>query len=274
MVWQHLRQLYDVSEICSRKRELQKSSSKFANLKNMNKPTRILTAIALTIMLGGMFAYQDAQKNEPAYQQHPVTVILTDFFCGSLSGLIVYFGSGWLARRKERKLNQVTNSHPIGGNRPSNVGDDKFYDAVARELQEESIVPGLWTKAFAEMDGDDAKARALYIRYRVQQLATEAARQQEMAARQHESVDQKRKREIALIRNRLSYLRNLKWGDDERIPNSQFDGIPGTLSHPVNASIVADALGVPNACIVIAIRTGKVTGVRCDGEWFVDLGIV
>jgi hypothetical protein len=240
----------------------------------MNKPTRILAAILGSLAIGGMFAYQDAQKNEPTYQQHPVTVILTNLFCGSLVGLIFYFGSGWLERRKERKANQAANSHPTGGNKSSNAGDDKFYDEVARELQEKSMVAGLWTKAYAEKDGDEAKTRALYIRYRVQQLATEAARQQETAARQHESVEQKREREIALIRNRLSYLRNLKYGDDEQIPNSQFDGIPGTLSHPVNSSIVADALGVSDAAIIIAIRSGNVTGVRCDGEWFVDLGIV
>jgi hypothetical protein len=114
----------------------------------MNKPTRILTAILVSLLLGGMFAYQDAQKNDPAYQQHPVTVVLTDFFCGSLAGLICYLGSGWLARRKERKLNQAEG--------------DKFYDEVARELQEKTLVAGLWTKAYAEMGGDDAKARALY----------------------------------------------------------------------------------------------------------------
>jgi hypothetical protein len=59
---------------------------------------------------------------------------------------------------------------------PSSAGDEKFYDEVARELQEKPMVPGLWTKAFAEMGGDDAKARALYIKYRVAQLA-EAHRQ-------------------------------------------------------------------------------------------------
>ena len=32
-------------------------------------------------------------------------------------------------------------------------------------------ISGLWTKAFAETGGDDAKARALYIKYRVAQLA-------------------------------------------------------------------------------------------------------
>ncbi len=128
----------------------------------MNKPTRILTAILVSLLLGGMFAYQDAQKNDPAYQQHPVTVVLTDFFCGSLAGLICYLGSGWLARRKERKLKQAE--------------DDKFYDEVARELKEKKLVAGLWTRAYAEMGGDDAKARALYIKYRAAQLA-EASRQ-------------------------------------------------------------------------------------------------
>ena len=128
----------------------------------MSKPIRILTAILASLAIGGMFAYQDAQKNAPTYQQHPATVILTDFFCGFLSGLIFYVGSGWLARLKERKLEKA--------------GDEKFYEEVARELQEKPMVPGLWTKAFAEMGGDDAKARALYIKYRVAQLA-EARRQ-------------------------------------------------------------------------------------------------
>ncbi len=68
----------------------------------MSKPTRILTAIVVMLVLGIMFAYQDVQKNEPAYQQHQVTVVLTDFFCGFIAGLICYFGSGWIGKRKER----------------------------------------------------------------------------------------------------------------------------------------------------------------------------
>ncbi len=134
----------------------------------MNKPTRILTAILVSLLLGGMFAYQDSHKNEPAYQQHPLVCKATDFFGGSLSGLIFYFGTGWLAKRKERKLKQPEN--------------DKFYDEVARELQEKSMVAGLWTKAYAEMNGDEAKTRALYIKYRVAQLA-EATLQQHNEAR-------------------------------------------------------------------------------------------
>jgi hypothetical protein len=55
----------------------------------------------------------------------------------------------------------------------SNAGDDKFYDQVARELQGKPPVAGFWTKAYAEMGGNDAKARALYIKYRVANLKEE-----------------------------------------------------------------------------------------------------
>jgi hypothetical protein len=129
----------------------------------MSKAQRILIAVLTTIVIGGMFAYQDMQKNEPRNQEYPATVILTDFFGGSLSGLIFYFGSGWFIRRKEKNLKRA--------------GDGKLYDEIALELKEKPMIPGLWTKAFSEAGGDDAKARALYIKYRVAQL-TESCQQQ------------------------------------------------------------------------------------------------
>jgi TPR repeat protein len=164
----------------------------------MSKPIRIFTAILVSLLLGGMFAYQDVQKNEPPYQQHPVVCIVTDFFGASLAGLIGYLGSGWLAKRKERKSNQAPNFHSTGGDKFSNAGDDKFYDEVARELQEKPLAPGLWTKAFAEMGGDDAKARALYIKYRVAQLAE--ARRQELEKERIAKQQQERPKRVRKIK--------------------------------------------------------------------------
>jgi hypothetical protein len=126
----------------------------------MTKPVRILTATLVTIALGCMFACQDVNKNDVGYQQHPTVVILTDFFCGFLSACIFYFGTGLIHWWKNRKARRTEN--------------DRFYEEVARELQETPMVPGLWTKVFSEMRGDDAKARALYIKYRVAQLAEES----------------------------------------------------------------------------------------------------
>lgn len=125
----------------------------------MNQSLRILTAALVTFVVGSYLVYDTIQQNSPAYQSHPAVAVITAFWGASLSGLIYYFGSGWLMRRKKKK---------------GNPGDSKFYDQVASELQNKTLIPGLWTRAFAEANGDDAKARALYIRFRVQQLHDEA----------------------------------------------------------------------------------------------------
>jgi hypothetical protein len=85
----------------------------------------------------------------------------------------------------------------------SNAGDEKFYQEVARELQEKPMVPGLWTKAFAEMGGDDAKARALYIKYRFSQLATTANQEQSVKQAQ---VSKAKKQQVISAFRRYAYL--------------------------------------------------------------------
>lgn len=50
------------------------------------------------------------------------------------------------------------------------LDDEPFYEEVAKEIESDTMKPGLWTKAFAEADGDDNQAKAIYIRLRVAQL--------------------------------------------------------------------------------------------------------
>lgn len=69
----------------------------------------------------------------------------------------------------------------------SSTKNNALYDQVAEELQAKTMVPGLWTKAFAEAGGQMDRARALYINYRVAQLAHEASersRQEQRATRE------------------------------------------------------------------------------------------
>ena len=49
--------------------------------------------------------------------------------------------------------------------------DERFYAQVADELSRASAIPGLWAKAFAESNGNEPQAKALYLRYRAKQLA-------------------------------------------------------------------------------------------------------
>lgn len=55
------------------------------------------------------------------------------------------------------------------------TSDDLYYRQVEQELREGKFEPGLGAKALAEANGDEGKARALYIRLRVKSLKTEAA---------------------------------------------------------------------------------------------------
>ncbi len=192
----------------------------------MKRSTRIIFALAVTIVLGAKFAYQDAEEKDLAFRSHPVVAVATDFFCGFLAAAIFYFGSGWFAKRKERK---------------SNFNDDEFYDRVANELKANTQSPGLWTKAYSEMNGDEAKAKALYIRYRVQQLKTESQVQAERANDRgqsdhaHHQAEEKRKKSMA---------RRLAW---EALP-------PLSPIHKIGAlSLGVICLSITGLCVLSTI---------------------
>ena len=50
------------------------------------------------------------------------------------------------------------------------MDDEAFYEEIAKEIESDAMKPGLWTKAFAEADGEQERAKVLYIRLRVSQL--------------------------------------------------------------------------------------------------------
>jgi len=52
--------------------------------------------------------------------------------------------------------------------------DDKLYAEAAAELEGGNRNDGLWAKCFAECDGDENKAKALYLKTRVERLKEEA----------------------------------------------------------------------------------------------------
>jgi hypothetical protein len=117
------------------------------------------------------------------YREHPVAAIFGSITAALVVGGIWYF---WVSRQDQKNGNET--SRPMFWNAPQPTISDKFYDVVARELKEESIVDGLWTRAYSETGGDEAKTRALYIKYRVTQLAELA--QHQFEAEKHEAEKQ------------------------------------------------------------------------------------
>ncbi len=62
---------------------------------------------------------------------------------------------------------------------PAAINEEGFYEIVATELQQQTLKPAIWTKAFADAGGSLEPARALYIRYRVLQLAEDRKLEQQ-----------------------------------------------------------------------------------------------
>lgn len=138
------------------------------------KPLVIVSTIA-----GAIFgAFLTANENGRDFRAHPVATMVGSMLASIIIGGCWYF---WIFFRERKKGSCIIGNdgkiYPTSANGPHFKIPDKFYDEVARELQEGSIVSGLWTKAYAEMEGDEAKTRALYIKYRVIYLAG-ASRQQ------------------------------------------------------------------------------------------------
>ena len=53
---------------------------------------------------------------------------------------------------------------------PLGPTDELLYEFVAREIANTAPKTGLWTKALADCDWDEARAKALYVKMRVAQL--------------------------------------------------------------------------------------------------------
>ncbi len=107
----------------------------------------------------------------------------------SLIGQIPTFGQ-WLSiidvlfifRKDKRCIHDLiagtkvvkANASSVEG-RSVTATEDAFYDEVAKELETNKLIPGVWTRAFAEADGDENCAKAIYIKLRVAQMAGSAS---------------------------------------------------------------------------------------------------
>ncbi len=50
------------------------------------------------------------------------------------------------------------------------MNEEEIYELISEEIESSSTKKGLWTKAFSESEGDEQKTKALYIKYRFDQM--------------------------------------------------------------------------------------------------------
>ena len=88
--------------------------------------------------------------------------------------------------------------------------EEALYQKVVEELESSGMRAGVYAKALADSQGDESKAKALYIKYRVQSLIGEEKQLAgiEYAARKTE--EKERKEELKALRKAEKKKRNKK----------------------------------------------------------------
>lgn len=66
----------------------------------------------------------------------------------------------------------ITQLLKLKGLAPSKL-EEAAYEVIALELASNDVKPGLWTKALADADWDEAIAKSLYVKMRHEQLLAE-----------------------------------------------------------------------------------------------------
>ena len=131
--------------------------------------------------------------------------------------------------------------------------EEQLYEQVAHELSHGERREGLWTKALASADGIETKAKALYIRFRVQAIKDEmqiheAMRDEELKAALTKLTDPSvRARDFGLTEDEILYL--------------------GT---PIEALHYEQKFRTNRKKISKAISLGRLRGVICRGVLWVE----
>jgi hypothetical protein len=86
--------------------------------------------------------------------------------------------------------------------------DESIYEFIASELAQKQVKQGLWTKALADSEWDEAKAKASYVRMRYEQIKEQIAEQdrQQRDADTPEMVALRSARAAGLNEEEIEYL--------------------------------------------------------------------
>ena len=76
----------------------------------------------------------------------------------------------------------------IGKNADDRLAEEMLYAEAMREIEQGIRRDGLWGKAIADSEGDDKKAKGLYLKYRVQALKDELEASKSTKAQEQWSV--------------------------------------------------------------------------------------
>lgn len=97
-----------------------------------------------------------------------------DFYFGIILVSIVWFLVGFVIGfvwRKLRPLNKIGDSIEGLGTANRNIDEPQYWEQASEEFNSDGRNKALWTKLFAQYEGDAGKAEAAYLRQRFEELS-------------------------------------------------------------------------------------------------------
>ena len=127
-------------------------------LKPKSNNTPILYARWLACRFSVLLVWISVEEGIKYFQQPNVN----NYFLGSIYLTVIVYVLAYAIAYLMKKRSLINNGNLDDGN-------DAWQTAL-NESESSARDNGLWAKCFAEADGDEAKAKARYIKYRVEQL--------------------------------------------------------------------------------------------------------
>lgn len=136
------------------------------------------------------------------------------------------------------------------------MSNDAWADALAEVESPERRDPGLWARSFAEQNGDDLRAKAAYVRYRV---GAAAAQSQDSASRIPVSSEHNRfSAEHDVVTTQLT---------SKRYKAAEVIGVVLILSSGVSCAAASRSDGMGTTAALLAVGAVVYFGARLGAWW-------
>tara|TARA_B110000879_G_C10698714_1_gene328323 strand:- start:46 stop:459 length:414 start_codon:yes stop_codon:yes gene_type:complete len=98
----------------------------------------------------------------------------------------------------------------------SEEAENSLYEKAANDIENEMIEKGIWTKAFAQANGDEVKQKAIYIELIVQHYKNQLEAGEELANILASEEEKRKKREARQAAEAAEYNKNRPKTDSEK----------------------------------------------------------
>lgn len=97
-----------------------------------------------------------------------ISVMILEFIVRKLRG-----AASKVSKNQDVIISEARRAVEVVAALGDNRSDDRFYAMALSEVDSDAKDPSVWGRAFVDASGDEAKAKALYIKYRVKRMKSD-----------------------------------------------------------------------------------------------------